>query len=110
GAPFDIPLLDGGTRPLLHRTGNWLVMRAGRRVLIIEQHGKRLTALATASLEDLAAAVECLSNVLRREGHHHWTVAASHAQPSAAGAGRDLLYMAGFVRASQAITLHSAWQ
>ena len=27
GAPFDIPLLDGGTRPLLRRPGNWLVLR-----------------------------------------------------------------------------------
>ena len=31
GAPFDIPLLDGGTRPLLRRPGNWLVLQpAGR--------------------------------------------------------------------------------
>src|SRR5205823_14115239 len=30
GAPFDIPLLDGGTRPLLRRPGNWLVLGAGR--------------------------------------------------------------------------------
>src|SRR5262249_14308120 len=44
-APFDIPLLDGGTRPLARRAGNWLVLRAGRPVLIVEQHGRRLTAL-----------------------------------------------------------------
>src|SRR5579871_1968899 len=52
GAPFDIPLLDGGTRPLLRRPGCWLVLRAGRPVLIAEQHGKRLTALASASAEE----------------------------------------------------------
>ena len=27
GAPFDVALLDGGTRPLLRRSGNWLVLR-----------------------------------------------------------------------------------
>src|SRR5581483_9877900 len=26
GAPFDVALLDGGTRPLLRRAGNWLVL------------------------------------------------------------------------------------
>ncbi len=31
GAPLDIPLLDGGTRPLLRRAGNWLVLRAAGR-------------------------------------------------------------------------------
>src|SRR5262249_25655227 len=42
GAPFDIALLDGGTRPLVRRAGHWLVLRAGRPVLIVEQQGKRL--------------------------------------------------------------------
>ena len=46
GAPFDIALLDGGTRPLLRRAGNWLVLRAGRPLLLVEQQGKKLTALA----------------------------------------------------------------
>ena len=63
GAPFDIPLLDGGTRPLLRRPGNWLVLRAGRPVLLVEQHGKRLTALASASRDDVAAAVACLPGI-----------------------------------------------
>src|SRR5262249_57687404 len=60
GAPFDIPLLDGGTRPLLRRAGNWLVLRAGRPVLLAEGQGKRLTALASASREDVTAAAACL--------------------------------------------------
>ncbi|HMF13097.1 MAG TPA: hypothetical protein VKE94_12355, partial [Gemmataceae bacterium] len=60
GAAFDIPLLDGGTQPFLRRTGHWLVIRAGRPVLLIEQQGRRLTALASASRGDVAAAVACL--------------------------------------------------
>jgi ATP-dependent Lhr-like helicase len=63
GAPFDIPLLDGGTRPLLRRPGNWLVLRAGRPVLLIEQYGKRLTALASASRDEVSAAVACLPGI-----------------------------------------------
>ena len=65
GAPFDIPLLDGGTRPLLRRAGNWLVLRAGRPVLLVEQQGKRLTALASASRDDVAAAVAVPAGHLR---------------------------------------------
>ena len=34
GAPLDVPLLDGGTRPLTRRAGNWLTLRAGRPVLL----------------------------------------------------------------------------
>src|SRR5439155_26968395 len=110
GAPFDIPLLDGGTRPLLRRASNWLVLRAGRPVLIVEQHGKRLTALASASREDLAAAVACLPAVLRREGQHKLTVAEWNGQSVAASAGRELLESVGFVRDYQAMTLYAAWR
>ena len=48
GTPFDVPLLDGGTRPLLRRraTGS---CSAGRPVLLVEQQGKRLTALPSAA-------------------------------------------------------------
>ncbi len=60
GAPFDIPLLDGGTRSFHRRLGNWLVVRAGRPVLLVEQQGKRLTALASSSRDDILAAVACL--------------------------------------------------
>ena len=63
GAPFDVALLDGGVRSLLRRAGNWLTLRAGRPVLLIEQQGHRLTALPSASREDVAAAVACLPDL-----------------------------------------------
>jgi ATP-dependent helicase Lhr and Lhr-like helicase len=110
GAPLDIPLLDGGTRPLLRRPGNWIVVRAGRPVLIIEQHGKRLTALASASAEDLAQAVACLPAIAGRAGQHKLTVAEWNAQPVATTAGRELLETVGFVRDYQAMTLYAAWR
>jgi ATP-dependent Lhr-like helicase len=114
GAPFDIPLLDGGTRPLLRRAGNWLVLRAGRPLLLIEQHGKRLTALTSASRDDVAAAVACLPGILdNRRGlsaRHKLTVEEWNGQPVTASAGRELLETAGFVRDYQAMTLYAVWR
>src|SRR5579875_1749258 len=114
GAPFDIPLLDGGTRPLLRRPGNWLVLRAGRPVLLIEQHGKRLTALASASRDDVAAAVACLPGIFdHRRGltaRHKLTVEEWNGRPVTSTEGRELLEAAGFVRDYQAMTLYAVWK
>jgi ATP-dependent Lhr-like helicase len=110
GAPLDILLLDGGTRPLLRRAGNWLVLRAGRPVLIVEQAGKRLTTLASASQEDQAAAVALLPGILGRNGQHKLTVEEWNGQAVAGSAGRELLESAGFVRDYQAMTLYAAWR
>jgi ATP-dependent Lhr-like helicase len=114
GAAFDVPLLDGGTRPLLRRPGNWLVLRAGRPVLLVEQHGKRLTALASASRDDVAAAVACLPSIFdSRRGltaRHKLTVEEWNGQPVTSSDGRALLESAGFVRDYQAMTLYAVWR
>jgi ATP-dependent helicase Lhr and Lhr-like helicase len=114
GAPFDIPLLDGGTRPLLRRPGNWLVLRAGRPVLLIEQHGTRLTALASASRDEVAAAVACLPGLLdNRRGQtarYKVTVEEWNGHPVTSSEGRELLGTAGFVRDYQAMTLYAVWR
>ncbi len=114
GAPFDIPLLDGGTRPLLRRPGNWLVLRAGRPVLLVEQHGKRLTALASASRDDVAAAVACLPGIFDNRrgltGRHKLTVEEWNGRPITSSEGRELLETAGFVRDYQAMTLYAVWR
>jgi ATP-dependent Lhr-like helicase len=114
GAPFDIALLDGGTRPLLRRPGNWLVLRAGRPVLIIEQQGKRLTALPSASRDDVTAALARLPDVLAGERNgsprHKLTVAEWNGEPVTGSAGRELLEAVGFVRDYQEMTLYAAWR
>jgi ATP-dependent Lhr-like helicase len=114
GAPFDIPLLDGGTRPLLRRAGHWLVFRAGRPVLIVEQQGKRLTALASASRDDVAQAVALLPATLETDRtlgvRHKVTVEEWNGQPVTATAGREYLEAAGFVRDYQGMTLYAAWR
>jgi ATP-dependent Lhr-like helicase len=111
GAPLDIPILDGGTRPLQRRAGNWLVMRAGRPVLVIEQHGKRLTSLPSSAAEDLREAVRLVPEIVKRAGssnsRHRLTVEAWNGEAAAASSGRQLLESAGFVRDYQSMTLYS---
>lgn len=114
GAPFDIALLDGGTRPLLRRAGHWLMVRAGRPILIVEQQGKRLTALASASADEVAQAVALLPVTLARDRglgvRHKLTVAEWNGQPVTGTPGKDYLEAAGFVRDYQGMTLYAAWR
>ncbi len=114
GAPFDVPLLDGGTRPLLRRAGNWLVLKAGRPVLLVESQGKKLTALASASRDDVAAAARALPGIFdgyRGTGvKHRLTVEEWNGEPVTRSAGRELLEAAGFVRDYQGMTLFAAWR
>ena len=114
GAPFDIPLLDGGTRPFLRRPGNWLVLRAGRPVLLAEQQGRRVTALASASRDDVLAAAAALPGVIDfgrgTATRHKLTVEEWNGRPVTAGEGRELLEAAGFVRDYQGMTLYAAWR
>ena len=113
GAPFDLALLAGGTRAFLRRAGNWLVLGAGKPVLLIEQQGKRLTALPSAAREALARAVASLPSILgapaSRDGRHKLVVEMWNEQPVTATEGKDLLEAAGFVRDYQAMTLYAAW-
>jgi ATP-dependent Lhr-like helicase len=112
GAPLDVPLMDGGTRSFVRRAGNWLVLRAGRPVLLVEQQGKRLEALASASPDDVRAAVACLPGILDRGGgaRHKLIVEEWNGQPVTATVGRELLEGAGFVRDYQGMTLYAAWR
>src|SRR5437588_3840398 len=107
-APLDIPLLDGGTRSFVRRPGNWIVLRAGKPVLLIEQQGKKLTALPTASREDVAAAVACLPSLCEGHGNvrHKLTVDEWNGGPVTTSEGRELLEQAGFVRDYQGMTLY----
>ncbi len=112
GAPLDIPLLEGGTRPLVRRVGVWLVVRAGRPVLLVEQQGKRLTALPSASREEVRDAVKTLPGLCEgnRNPRYKLTVEEWNGQPVTTTEGRELLEAAGFVRDYQGMTLYAAWR
>ena len=113
GAPFDVPLLDGGTRSFLRRPGNWIVLKAGRPVLLVEAQGRKLTALASASKDDLAAAAKTLPAMFDNRSlaaKHKVTVDEWNGQPVTSSPGKELLEAAGFVRDLQGMTLYAAWR
>ncbi len=101
-------------RAFQRRPGNWLVVKAGRPILLIEQHCKRLTTVPPANHDDLAQAVarlpELLKLTLNRDVRHRLTVETWDGQPVTATMGRDLLESVCFVRDYQAMTLYAVWQ
>ena len=113
GAPFELAVGPDTPRTFLRRAGNWLVQKAGRPLLLIEQNGKRLTALASASADDLAQAIARLPDILKLtpdlDFRHKLTVETWNDQPITATMGKDLLERAGFVRDYQAMTLWAVW-
>ncbi len=112
GAPLDVPLLDGGTRSFVRRAGNWIVLRAGKPILLIEQQGKKLTALASAAPDDVAAAVACLPALCESRGNirHSLTVEEWNGRPATTSEARELLEKVGFVRDYQGMTLYAVWK
>ena len=108
GAPLDINLLEGGTARLPRSAANYLVLCAGRPVLIIEGYGKRLTGLSSASEEELRAATSLLPRlakgsrrVLKVESYNG---AATLASPSV-----PWLTEIGFVRDHPGMTYYAGW-
>ncbi len=114
GAPLDILLLEGGTRPFQRRLGNWLILDAGQPALLIEQQGKRLTALPSARRETLRLAVALLPGIVGkhqlRDPRHKLTVETWNEQPVTSTEGKELLEEAGFVRDYQAMTWYAVWR
>jgi ATP-dependent Lhr-like helicase len=108
GAAFDIPLLEGGTARLSRMATNYVVMLGGRPVLIIEAAGKRLTGLASASEQELRAALALLPTlagparrVLKVESYNTAATLASPAAP--------WLAELGFVRDHPGMAYYAGW-
>ncbi|WP_435015304.1 DEAD/DEAH box helicase [Tundrisphaera sp. TA3] len=108
GAPFDVPLLEGGTARLSRNPANFLIQIAGRPVLIVEANGKRLTGLASASEEELKAACGLLPSlagparrVLKVEAYNTAATLASPAAP--------WLAEVGFVRDFPGMAFYAGW-
>jgi ATP-dependent Lhr-like helicase len=108
GAPLDIPLLEGGTARLSRNSSNFLVLIAGRPVLIVEAYGRRLTGLASASESELKRAISLLPTmagphrrVLKIETYNTAATLASPASPWLAGVG--------FVRDPPGMAFYAGW-
>ncbi|HZZ80603.1 MAG TPA: DEAD/DEAH box helicase [Gemmataceae bacterium] len=106
GAPWEaLP-----SRAFPRRLGNWIAVKAGVPLLLIEHHGKRLIASPQATPTDLAGAAARLPELLRgMPGQHKLTVESWNEQPVTGTIGKDLLEAAGFVRDYQAMTLYANW-
>ncbi len=108
GAPLDIPLLDGGTARLSRLPGNYLVVRGGRPVLVIEAYGKRLTGLASASQSEIHAA---LAHLIELAGPQRQVlkVETYNAEPALQSPVACALAELGFVRDYPGMTYYGAW-
>ena len=100
---------------LRRRPRNWLVVRGGRPILLVEQDGKRLSTLPDARPADLTLAVQTLGEVLRT-GHglnlrgklcvETWNGVPVLEEEQ----GRHYLEAAGFVRDYQSLSLYATWR
>jgi ATP-dependent Lhr-like helicase len=113
GAALELLISAAEPRAFQRRQGNWLVVKAGRPLLLIEQHGSRLTALPAAADAELAQATACLPDLLKRmpsrDVRHKLRVETWNDQPVTSTAGKELLEHVGFVRDYQAMTLYAVW-
>ena len=108
GAPLDIPLLEGGTARLSRIAGNYLVLRGGRPVLVIEAHGKRLTGLASASQAEIDSALTRLLD-LGRARRQVLKVETYNGEPAISSPAASRLAELGFVRDYPGMTFYAAW-
>jgi ATP-dependent Lhr-like helicase len=97
GAPFDIRLLEGASARLTRSAGNWLVERAGRPILIVEAHGRRLTCLPSASSAELPDAIRLLPRLLS-EDRRFLKIESWNGAPALGSPAEPWLSAAGFVR------------
>jgi ATP-dependent Lhr-like helicase len=113
GAALELMISAVEPRTFQRRSGNWLMLKAGRPLLLIELQGKRLTAMSHATNDELAQAVARLPELLKlmpkHDVRHKLTVETWNDQPVTGTVGKELLEQAGFVRDYQAMTLYAVW-
>ena len=108
GAPLDIPLLEGGTARLSRNPSNFLVLIAGRPVLIVEGAGKRLTGLASASEGESRKAIALLPT-LAGPGRRVLKVETYNTAATLASPAAPWLADAGFVRDPPGMAFYAGW-
>ncbi len=108
GAPFDVPLLEGGTARLSRSASNFLVLISGRPVLICEGYGKRLTGLASASEAEVRAAMAKLIG-LSGANRRVLKVESYNGIPPTASEAEAWLAEVGFVRDPPGMAYYAGW-
>jgi ATP-dependent Lhr-like helicase len=108
GAPLDVELLDGGVARLPRVPGNFLAMRDGRPVLIVEAYGKRLTGLPWASSDDIDSALKLLTS-LTGPARRILKVELYNRVPAAESPAAPRLTEVGFVRDYPGMAYYAGW-
>jgi len=108
GAPFDIPLLEGGRAKLIRQPGNAIIQKSGRPILIIESWAKRLTGLPSASEDELRQAM-ALIPALAGPSRRVLKVETYNSAPIQDTPAADNLAAFGFVRDLNAMTYYALW-
>ena len=108
GAPLDVPLREGGTARLSRSAANFLVLIAGRPVLIVEALGRRLTGLASASDDELQSAMGLLPT-LAGPSRRVLKVETYNTAPALAGPAAPWLADLGFVRDPPGMAFYLGW-
>jgi ATP-dependent Lhr-like helicase len=108
GAPLDIPLLDGGKARLSRAPGNYLVLRGGRPVLVIEAYGKRLTGLPSASPVEIDEAIARVLE-LAKSRRQILKVETYNGESALGSPVASRLAELGFVRDFPGMTYYAAW-
>jgi ATP-dependent Lhr-like helicase len=105
-------VLPGG-RDLGRRAGHWIVLHGGRPLLLVENHGKRVTTVGSPGEVELVDAAKCLRGLLRTphgmNPRGKVTVEEWNGEKTTTGKVRETLEAAGFVSDYQAMTLFAGW-
>jgi ATP-dependent Lhr-like helicase len=113
GAPLGWGSKVAQAPAMTRRPSNWIALRGGQIILLIEQQGKRLTPWPGTPRQDTLAALRGLGDLLKTSQGKDWkgkiTVEEWNGQPVMNTDGQELLLAAGFVRDYQAMTLYGAW-
>lgn len=99
--------------PWSRRKNNWLILKAGRVILAIENQGRKLWPAPDATSEDLLAAIQLLPDVIR-SGHGidiraKLVVDEWNGTPIQQSAAKELLAASGFVNDYPAMSWYAAW-
>ncbi|MFM7540738.1 MAG: hypothetical protein ACKO9Z_13870, partial [Planctomycetota bacterium] len=105
GAPLDLPLIEGGKRSFQRRAGNWIVLKGGLPLILVEKDGSKITMLPNARHEERVEAIRNLSKAMLAAGKGKWTIESVDDEP-ACRSHRPLLEESGFVSDHLSMTLY----
>ena len=108
GAPFDVPLLEGGTARLSRSESNSIVLSQGRPILIVEARGRRVTWLKSASESESRSAFGLLSS-LAGPSRRTLKLETIDGRPALESKAAAWLLEIGFVRDPPGLAFYLGW-